>query len=169
MASLSAGDIISIIALVRDVGKTLSSSKGSVAQFSGLERDLASLEDALLQADGLQLVQKSQKRTLRRTIRRCKSIVESFADELDKFQPYLRDGGSGTRVKDIFKRVQFGLTRSEAIALFRTQQQQHLHSIQIIIHAANQFVPLHRRVQALQSLQQAGAGAGAGRGARRQS
>src|SRR3569833_2420805 len=118
MASLSAGDIISIIALVRDVGKTLSSSKGSVAQFSGLERELASLEDALLQADGLQLVQKSQKRTLRRTIRRCKNIVEKNVNELDKFQPYLRDGGSGNRVNDIFKRVQNKQTKTKAIAQF---------------------------------------------------
>src|SRR3569833_492205 len=136
MASPSAGDVIAIVTLVRDVLRTLSNTKGSVAEFAHLTDELGSLEDALLLAGKLPAIERKKQHSLRRVLGRCRFVIETFADDLDKYQPYLRDGGSGNRAKDMIKRIQFGLTKSEDISRFRWRLHQHLQSLQLIIHSA---------------------------------
>lgn len=98
----SIGDFLAALKLVGTVIDALSEASASGAACRELLHQLVTLETALLQVKRLDLEneQRTENIALCQAAAQCQRTIDEFWNKIQKYQPHLRDGGTGSRVKD---------------------------------------------------------------------
>ena len=131
----SAGDFIAALELVTTVVNALRESGGSSAEYQALVSQLYTLETALLRVKRLELdeSQHAEVVALRQAAAQCQRTIDGFWGKIKKYQPSLRAGGSGSRVKDGWMKVQWAVCKKEDLARFKADLMGHTESIELLL------------------------------------
>jgi hypothetical protein len=133
----SAGDFIAALELVHTVINTLRDSGDSSTEYQALIRQLYTLESALIRVKHLELddVQHAEVVALRQAAAQCQNTINGFLEKVKKYQPSLRPGGSGRRVKDGWMKVKWALCKKEDVVGFKADLAAHTGSIELLLMA----------------------------------
>ena len=131
----SVGDIIALASLARSIAKALNDSHGSSEEYRQVIHELWSLERALLGVEELSRTcgPSSSINALRQTALEYRSVLDAFHSKLDKYQRYLRDGGSSNVVKDMWWKIHWAVSFKEDLARFRASVLGHCSSIDLLL------------------------------------
>ena len=139
----SAGDVIAVCILVKDVIKALDDVQGASPEYQQLCRELWSLDRALLEVELLSrtcdtsIELNALSCTTRRVVEQCKESMELFLQKLKSYNFSLRECGSGGRIRDAGKKVKWALTQKEEIAIFWTEINGHSSTINMLLITAS--------------------------------
>ena len=138
----SAGDFIAALKLVKDVIDALRDSGGASEEYRELINELYTLETALLEVKRVELddEQHAQRVALQQAASQCHRTIDEFWTKIRKYQPHLRAGGSVSKVKDGWRKVQWALCKKEDIADFRAKLKGHTGSINILLTTVQMYV-----------------------------
>ena len=133
----SAGDIVAAIQLVVKLAGALEDSAGSSSQYCEVIRELYSLERALLDVKNLQLEPQQHHRqvALFGAALQCRETIDQFMRKIGKYQLALRQGGSGSWVKDALRKMQWSLCSQKEVDVFRPSLSAHTSAIGIMLQA----------------------------------
>lgn len=131
----SAGDFIAAISLVSTVIDALRDSGDSSSEYRALIAQLYTLETALLRVKQFDLdgEQHAEIIALRQAASQCQNTIDGFLEKIKKYQPSLRTGGSGSRVKDSWKKVKWALCKKDDLAKFKADLVAHTESIELLL------------------------------------
>lgn len=131
----SVGDFVDGVELVRQVISSLKDSAGSSKEYQDLIHELYSLKRALLEVKHLNIDETlgPQKTALEQAAIRCQDTISQFLLKIEKYQPSLRAGGSGSSWRDRLRKIQWTLYRKEDVRWFRAQIQGHTSSIMMML------------------------------------
>ncbi|KAH6617481.1 hypothetical protein F5144DRAFT_393368 [Chaetomium tenue] len=131
----SVGDFLAALNLVSTVIDALRDASASGAAYRELLAELFALETALLHVKRLDLDdgQRTEKIALRQVAAQCQRTIDKFWDKMQKYQPHLRDGGTGSRVKDSWVRVKWAVCRKDDMEQFKADLRGHTGSIQLLL------------------------------------
>ncbi len=131
----SAGDFISALELVTTVVNALRESGGSSAEYHALIKQLYALESALIRVKQLEVddAQHAEVVALRQAAAQCQNTIDTFWEKIKKYQPSLRAGGSGSRVKDSWKKIKWVWCKKEDVVKFKADLMAHTESIDILL------------------------------------
>ncbi|KAJ0419919.1 hypothetical protein BJY00DRAFT_285409 [Aspergillus carlsbadensis] len=140
----SVGDILATLKLVGTVIDSLRESSHAGSNFRSLIQELYALETALLHVKRLELdeSQNADKVALRNTACQCQRTIDAFYAKIQKYQPHLRDGGTGSRLRDGWAKIKWAVCRQDDVDTFRAEIQGHTSSIGILL------ATVHMRTQA---------------------
>ena len=152
----SVGDIISLSLLIKDLVKTLDSSRGSSAEYQAVIRELWSLDHALLEVEALikscqQTAQLSCQQTVQlnaltatvsQCAEHCRKCISKFHEQVKKFGKSLQPGGSGSLVRDTASKIRWQVSEKDDLAKFRAEINTHCSSINILLMTTSMFVSL---------------------------
>ena len=139
----SVGDCISVCILIKDAIRALDSTRGSSAEYQEIVRELWTLDRALLEV--VSLAQSFEttaelnalSHTARRTAEQCKTCIEGFLGGLKGHERALREGGSGSKIKDIKGKLGWALCGRENLARFRAEINGHSSAINMLLITAS--------------------------------
>lgn len=131
----SAGDFIAALELVTTVVTALRDSGGSSAEYQALISQLYTLETALLRVKRLELddSQHAEVVALRQAASQCQRTIDAFWEKIRKYQPSLREGGSGSRVKDAWRKVKWAVCKKDDLVKFKADLVGHTESIELLL------------------------------------
>jgi hypothetical protein len=131
----SAGDFIAGIQLVRDVIASLQSSAGSASEYQALIYELFTLERALLEVKSLRFedCEAAQLDALKAAATHCQSTIDRFLAKIKKYQPSLNAQGSGSRIRDSLRKIQWALCSKADLGVFQAEVRGHTGSINILL------------------------------------
>ncbi len=139
----SVGDIISICIVIKDLIKALDESKGSSAQYQEVIRELWALDRVLLQVELLwsQCESTIELNALRETAHRmaaqCRQCMEVFLDKIKNSGPSLRDGGSGSALKDATMKAKWRVSHANELTTFWAEINTHCSAINMLFVTAS--------------------------------
>ena len=137
----SVGDIITLTIVIKDLIKTLDEAKGASAEYQEITRELCTLDRVLLQVECLarECEETVELNALHvdahRIVDRCRQSVESFLDEIQKYDKSLRKGGSKNSRRDAFWKLRWRAARSNKVDRFRAEINAYCSAISIILNA----------------------------------
>jgi len=148
VSPLSVGDCITISILIKDVVSALDNSRGSAAEYQELCRELWSLDKALLEvaqlsentSDVVQL--NALQQSVGRAATQCKECIVGYLDKIKAFNRTLRDGGSGSRVRDAYGKIKWSLAQKDELVKFRSEIAAHGSAINMLLITASMQVVL---------------------------
>lgn len=122
----SVGDIIALCGLALELSRAVSSARGSAMEYQSLRTDLDQFVQVLTQVvatfaqfekspslDNLEHVTKC-------IIDECGALIGEVLLRLrEKYGESLQPGGSGSRVRDVYKKVEFSVRERERIQLLQ--------------------------------------------------
>jgi hypothetical protein len=131
----SIGDFISALELVATVVDALRESGDSSTEYRALISQLYTLETALLRVKRLELdeSQYAEVVALRQAAGQCQRTIDAFWERIKKYQPSLRSGGSGSRVRDGWRKIEWALCRKDDVVRFRSDLIAHTESIELLL------------------------------------
>ena len=131
----SAGDFISALNLVSTVIDALREVGGASAEFRGVVRELLTLETALIRVKRVDLddSQSDARVALQQAASRCQHTIDEFWTTVQKYQPHLGRGGSGSRVKDGWMKIKWSLCKREDLERFKADIRGHAVSIELLL------------------------------------
>ncbi|KAF1962785.1 hypothetical protein CC80DRAFT_512106 [Byssothecium circinans] len=131
----SVGDFLAALKLVGTVIDALRESSNSGSAYRELLNELYSLETALLRVKRIDLdeSQHIDKLALRQAAAQCQRTIDSFWKKVQKYQPYLREGGTSSKIKDGWTRIKWTVCRNEDIQNFRAEIAAHTGSIEVLL------------------------------------
>jgi hypothetical protein len=147
----SVGDIISICLLVKDLVEALNSSRGAAAEYQEMTRELWGLERALLQVDLLSRTCNNSPElnalheTACRTAEDCRRCISDFLKKIKKYEPSLREAGSGSLIRDASRKIQWQVMQSSDVSKFRAEIGAHSQSISMLLATLSVEVPAKPR------------------------
>ena len=116
------GDFIALSVLIKDIIGSLDDCQGSSKVYQDLVRSLVILDGALCEVDQVfhdprraNIAQRLCATALE-SVRQINDALQSFYDKLKKFRPSLGPGGSGNRLKDTARKIQFKMDEKEITA-----------------------------------------------------
>ena len=126
----SVGDFFGGVEFIRQLIKALDDGSGASKEYNDLIRELYFLERALLDVKRLDVNDALQpdKAVMQAAIH-CQETISQLLSMVDKYQPSLRTGGSGSNWKDALRKMQWVLHRKEDVQNFRAQIQSHISSM----------------------------------------
>jgi len=119
----SFGDILAIANLALCISKTLSESTGSSVEYQELITELDAVSNALHGLHEIvsrQPLQLSVQNTIKHALSRCWNLMDSFMARIAGYQSSLRKGGSGSRWKDTWRKVGWGMFKKEELVALKT-------------------------------------------------
>jgi hypothetical protein len=149
----SAGDIIAVSILIKDVYKALDDTKGASAEYQELCRELWALDRALLEVEylsrtcGTSAELNALSHTVSRIADQCRECIKGFLEKIEAYKRSLRDGGSGRTLRDVGMKIKWALTQGDTIAKFRTEINGHSSTINMLLITANMLVALIQTFQ----------------------
>jgi hypothetical protein len=145
----SIGDFIAGIQLVRDVIASLRSTAGSASEYQNLIYELFGLERALLEVKALKLddCQPAQLNDLKCVAIECQESIDRFLLEIRKYQPSLNAQGSGSRVRDGLRKIQWALCKKGDVELFKAEVMRHTASINLLLATAQMYAYTVQQIQ----------------------
>jgi hypothetical protein len=131
----SAGDFISALELVGTVYNALRDSGTSSTEYRVLIAQLYTLEKALLRVKALELdeSQHAERVALLQAASQCQRTIDAFWEKIKKYQPSLRTGGSGSRVRDGWMKIKWALCQKEDLIRFKADLIGHTGSIEMLL------------------------------------
>ncbi|KIN03007.1 hypothetical protein OIDMADRAFT_118907, partial [Oidiodendron maius Zn] len=131
----SAGDFITALELVTTLVNALRDSGGSSAEYQALISQLYTLENALLRVKQLELdeSQHAEVIALRQAAAQCQRTIDGFWEKIKKYQPSLRAEGSGSRVKDAWRKVKWAVCKKDDLVKFKADLMAHTESIELLL------------------------------------
>lgn len=131
----SVGDFLAALDLVRTVIDALHSSGQASSAYRELVRELYTLEHSLLRVKELKFqdAQSADRIALVQAASQCQLTIDDFWKGIQKYQPYLRTGGSGSRIKDSWVKIKWAVCKVEDLAAFKAALQGHSGSIQMLL------------------------------------
>jgi hypothetical protein len=138
----SAGDFISAFELVVTVADALRESGASSNEYRTLISQFHTLETALLRVKCLELddSQHVEVVALRQAASQCQRTIDAFWEKIKKYQPSLRTGGSGSRVRDGWMKIKWALCRKEDLVRFKADLMGHTESIEMLLTTVQMYV-----------------------------
>lgn len=103
---VSVGDFVACIGLIKDIIDCLQDSQGSAAKYRGLLNSLESLQTALSKVKSVE-TESREKHALKEAARQCGYTLSAFLAKIEKYQPSLKVGGSGSAFKDSLRKIQW--------------------------------------------------------------
>lgn len=131
---VSVGDFIACITLIKNIIDSLKDSQGSSAKYRGLINSLEGLEAALSKVKDLETSNLRERHALEEASRQCGYTLSAFLAKIEKYQPNLKVGGSGSRLKDSLRKIQWALYTKDDIAHFQAEIRGHVDSITLLLH-----------------------------------
>jgi hypothetical protein len=137
----SAGDFIAAIELVATVIDALRDSGDASTEYRELVSQLYTLETALLRVKRLELdeSQHAEVIALWQAAAQCQRTIDVFWKTIQKYQPSLRAGGSGSRAKDGWMKVRWALCRRDDVAKFKADLMGHTESIELLLTTVHMY------------------------------
>jgi hypothetical protein len=131
----SVGDFLAGIQLVRDIISSLQASGGSTASYQGLAFTLFSLESALLEVKTLDFGDQhyQQINALKCAATQCQRTIDDFLLSIKRYQPSLTAQGSGSKIRDGIKKIQWAVCKKEDVAAFEARLRGHVSSINLLV------------------------------------
>jgi hypothetical protein len=131
----SAGDFISALELVATVVDALRESGESSTEYRALVSQLQVLETVLLRVKSLELddAPRGGVVALQQASAQCQGTIDAFWEKIKKYQPSLKAGGSGSRVKDGWIKIKWALCRKEDLLKFKVDLIGHTESIELLL------------------------------------
>jgi Fungal N-terminal domain of STAND proteins len=131
----SAGDFISALELVATVVDALRESGESSTEFRALVAQLHTLQIALESVNCLEVddAQQGEVIALQQAAAQCQKTIDAFWEKIKKYQPSLRTGGSGSRVKDGWMKIRWAVCKKEDLSRFKMDLVGHTESIQLLL------------------------------------
>ncbi|KAG4442391.1 hypothetical protein IFR05_002093 [Cadophora sp. M221] len=131
----SAGDFIAALTLVHTVVDALRDSGDSSTEYRELISQLYTLETALISVKRVELddAQHAEHVALMQAAAQCQRTIDAFWEKIKKYQPSLRAAGSGSRVKDGWRKVRWALCRKEDLSRFKADLMGHTESIEMLL------------------------------------
>ena len=137
---VSVGDFIATVTFVRDILKALNDTHGAGAQFRAIEATLKGVEDSLRGLESVECDQEELSAALTQATNRLQACAASFIQQNAKFTPSMQLGGSGSKLKDSLRRIQWALTKKEDVASFQAEILGHATSVQMLLHGVTMWV-----------------------------
>ncbi|MCJ1387447.1 hypothetical protein MMC18_000290 [Xylographa bjoerkii] len=136
------GDFIRVIELIDTIVTTLRDAAKANCDFQSLTIRLGTLRAALhglknTEADETWVVERI---ALQQAASQCQRIIDDFWHSISKYHPYLQDGGSGSPVKDTWKKIKWTRCKKEDLAKFEAEIAAHIASIQLLLSAVEMCV-----------------------------
>jgi hypothetical protein len=131
----SAGDFIAALELVITVIDALRDSGESSTEYRELISQLFTLETALRAVKRVELddVQHAEGIALQQAAAQCQRTINLFLEKIEKYQPSLRRGGSGSTVKDVWMKIKWALCKKEDVVRFKADLLGHTVSIEMLL------------------------------------
>lgn len=139
----SVGDILSVCIVIKDLVRALDESRGSSAEYQEVIRELWGLDRVLLEVELLWRTCEStaELNTLRETAHRmadqCRRSIEAFLKKVKKYRPSLRDGGSGSVVRDATMKIRWQVAHADELTKFRSEINAHCSAINMLLLTAS--------------------------------
>lgn len=70
---------------------------------------------------------------MRQAAAQCQLTIDVFWEKIKKYQPSLRTGGSGSRVRDGWMKIKWALCKKEDLIRFKADLNAHTESIEILL------------------------------------
>jgi hypothetical protein len=137
----SAGDLIAALELVATVIDALRESGCASSEYREIIRQLYSLETALISVKRLEVdpAQNAELISLRQAAAQCQRTIDDFWKKTQKYQHHLRAGGSTSRLKDGWMKMQWTKCKKEDMARFKADLAGHTESIQLLLMAMQMY------------------------------
>lgn len=131
----SVGDFLAALKLVGTVIDALREASGSCAVYRELLHELLTLETALLQVKRLDLDngQRTEKIALRQAAVQCQHTIDEFWNKIRNYQPHLRDGGTGSRIKDSWVKIKWAVCKKDDLEKFKADLRGHTGAIEVLL------------------------------------
>ncbi|EAQ84488.1 hypothetical protein CHGG_08502 [Chaetomium globosum CBS 148.51] len=131
----SVGDFLAALHLVGTVIDALREASDSGAAYRELLTELFALETALLHVKRLDLDdgQRTEKIALRQAAAHCQRTIDKFWDKIQKYQPHLQEGGTGSRIKDSWIKIKWAVCKKDDVEQFKADLRGHTGSIQVLL------------------------------------
>lgn len=136
---VSVGDFVACIGLIKDIIDSLQESQGSAAKYRGLLNSLESLAIALSKVKSVQ-TESREKYALEQAASQCGYTLSAFLAKIEKYQPSLKVGGSGSAFKDSVRKIRWALYTKDDIAQFQVEIHGHVDSIALLLHTIQVYV-----------------------------
>lgn len=139
----SVGDILSLCIIIKDLVKALDESRGASQEYQEIIRELWALDRALLEVELLwrtceETVELNALRvTARRMADQCRRSVEVFLDKVKKYGPSLREGGTGSLIRDATMKIRWQVAHSDEVTKFRAEINAHCSAISMLLITAS--------------------------------
>ena len=139
----SVGDIISVCIVIKDLVKALDDSRGSSAEYQEIIRELSALDRVLLEVELLWTTCEpaNDLNAIRETVHykadQCRKSIQAFLKKVEKYGPNLRDGGSGSLVRDATMKVRWQFAHADELTKFRAEINAHCSAINMLLLTAN--------------------------------
>ncbi|CAD6575091.1 MAG: hypothetical protein ASARMPRED_007053 [Alectoria sarmentosa] len=146
----SVGDIISLCIVIKDLVKALDESRGSSAEYQELIRELWALDRVLLEVELLwrtcecTVELNALRETAHRMTDQCRHSIEAFLEKIKKYGRSLRDGGSGSVVRDVTLKVRWQVTHADELTKFRAEINAHCSAISMLLLTASVLNWIHQ-------------------------
>lgn len=143
----SFGDILAITQLLRGIITALSDSRGASAEYQNLIVQLRAFADVLSSVydtifdpnSGHPPLSAHTMRSLRKELDGCRSQLQSVQKRIHGYQKSLRQGGSGSRMRDSWRKIGWGLFTSGDIAYMRSELTERIARINTLISLSNRY------------------------------
>jgi hypothetical protein len=133
----SVGDFLAALNLVGTIIDALREASESGAAYRELLTELFALETALLHVKRLDLDDgqrtENMKIALRQTAAQCQRTIDQFWNKIQKYQPHLRNGGTGSRIKDSWVKIKWAVCKKEDIERFKADLRGHTGAIEVLL------------------------------------
>jgi hypothetical protein len=147
----SSGDFIAALKLVTTVVSALWDSEGSSTEYQALVSQLETLETVLLRVQKLEPDDSYHVElvALRQAAAQCQKTINRFWGNILKYQPSFDIHGSGNRLRDGWKKVQWALCKKEELIRFKIDLMGHTESIELWLTIVQMYVSNHFLTQRL--------------------
>ncbi|MCJ1415565.1 hypothetical protein MMC32_001897 [Xylographa parallela] len=128
------GDCIRVFELIDTIVETLRHAGRANSEFQTLTVQLTTLRTALLSLENIDVDNTciGERLALRQASFQCQRTIDDFWKRTIKYQPYLQAEGSGSHLKDIWKKLKWTRCK-EDLADFEAQIAGHTASIQLLL------------------------------------
>ena len=139
----SLGDVIALVLIVRDLIQAFDKLGGSSAEYQAIMRTLRTFNLVVQEVETLcsTFEDTAELNAVRdvmcATACQSRCITESFLRKVRRFEPNLRAGGSGNRVKDAARKAQWRLFCSDDSIRFQSEIDVYCSMLSALISTAN--------------------------------
>jgi len=132
----SAGDFVSALSLMATVIDALRESGESSSEYKALITQLHTLQGALVRVTALEIDDAQQSDlviALQQAAAQCQTTIDDFWQRIAKYQPSLREGGSGSKVKDGWMKIRWAVCKRDDLVKFKMDLIGHTEGIEILL------------------------------------
>lgn len=135
----SLGDILSLIQLTYNVVQIIRDAAGAPQEYQELVASLNTTLEVLNLIRGVafaasvDILTLPVQRALDQAIKNYDAIIRDLNERLSKFQPSLRAGGSKSKVRDFWRKVQWGsFQKKDLVEIRRKMEEQSINSMGVL-------------------------------------